>query len=203
MVPVDRNVGREGEAPSEPCDQGSRGTATSPTIARGSGRASTSRTIVRLVARLLLPLGLTGCQSFSSPLAQWRAAYDSNLYKGLSPEEMADASGPADSNNFLQRWLAPRKNPAGNDPPASTLVLGSNGWRPIAKPAPNPKADAEFQAAFKLFQQGKFAEAETAVRQDRQGQGPQGDHLGRECPVLPGRVSVSAEEVRPRPRKLR
>ena len=28
----------------------------------------------------------------------------------------------------------------------------------MAKPAPNPEADAEFQAALKLFKQGKFAE---------------------------------------------
>ena len=40
------------------------------------------------------------------------------------------------------------------------MVLGSDGWRPIAKPAPDPAADAEFQAALKLFQQGKFEEAE-------------------------------------------
>ena len=38
-----------------------------------------------------------GCQSFGSPLAQWRAAYDGNLFKGPTKEEMADVSGPADS----------------------------------------------------------------------------------------------------------
>ncbi len=75
---------------------------------------------------------------------------------------MADASGPADSNNLFQRWLTPRSNPAlkSADSPSSTLVLGSDGWRPMAKPATDPVADAEFQAALKLFQQGKFEEAE-------------------------------------------
>jgi TolA-binding protein len=155
-------------------------------INRKSGRVLTSQIpnpksqipnlLVRLAVGLLLPLGLTGCQSISSPLAQWRAAYDSNIYKGVSPEEMADSSGPADSSNLIQRWLTPRKNPARDDSssPSSTLVLGSNGWRPFSKPAPNPKADAEFQAAFKLFQQGKFAEAERqfakiAKAKDRKG----------------------------------
>src|SRR5207253_7282749 len=74
----------------------------------------------------------------------------------------ADAGGPADSTNLLQRWLTPRKNPAvtSSASPSSTLILGSDGWRPFAKPVPNPQADAELQAALKLFQQGKFAEAE-------------------------------------------
>jgi TolA-binding protein len=113
-------------------------------------------------ALILLAIPLAGCSSIVSPLAQWRAAYDPNLFKKLSPEEMADASGPADSNNLFQRWLTPRNNPAlkSTEPPASTLVLGSDGWRPIAKAAPDPEADAEFQAALKLFQQGKFEEAE-------------------------------------------
>jgi TolA-binding protein len=122
---------------------------------------------------LLLPLWLTGCQSVSSPLAAWRAAYDSNLTRKISPEEMADAGGPADSANLFQRWMTPRR-PIGGGEPGSTLILGSNGWRPFAKPAPNPKADAEFQAAIKLFQQGKFVDAERefakiAKARDRKG----------------------------------
>jgi TolA-binding protein len=129
------------------------------------------------IARLglvLLPLLLAGCQSFSSPLAQWRAAYDGNLFKKLTPEEKADASGPADSTNLLQRWLTPKQVPAikPSAQPSSTLILGSDGWRPFAKPAPNPQADAEYQAALKLFQQGKLAEAEKAfakIAKDRKG----------------------------------
>ena len=37
-----------------------------------------------------LALFLTGCQSFASPLATWRAAYDGNLVAGPTKEEMAD-----------------------------------------------------------------------------------------------------------------
>ena len=124
--------------------------------------------------------GRGGCCCWGSPAVrafqpagQWRAAYDSNIFRRLNPEEMADSSGPTDSTNLLQRWLTPRKNPTIGDPPPSTLVLGSNGWRPFAKPAPNPQADAEFQSAFKLFQQGKFAEAERQfakiAKEDRKG----------------------------------
>jgi outer membrane protein assembly factor BamD (BamD/ComL family) len=118
---------------------------------------------IRMGALALALIPLAGCANFISPISQWRAAYDGNLFKRLTPEEMADASGsPADSTNLFQRWLTPRGNPTlrSNEPPTSTLVLGSDGWRPIAKSAPDPEADAEFQAALKLFQQGKFEEAE-------------------------------------------
>ena len=62
----------------------------------------------------------------------------------------------------------------------------------MAKPAKDPKADAEFKAAHKLFEQGKFAEAEKGIRQDRQG--PQGHSLGRRQPVLSRRDPVSAQK---------
>ncbi len=138
---------------------------------------------------LLLAISASGCQSFSSPLAQWRAAYDSNLYKKMTPEEMADSAGPGDSTNLLQRWLKPSKNPSavgGHPTPSSTLVLGSDGWRPIAKQAPDPKADAEFQSALKLFKQGKFEEAEkqfAKIAKDRKGStwGENGQYYLAEC----------------------
>jgi outer membrane protein assembly factor BamD (BamD/ComL family) len=64
----------------------------------------------------------------------------------------------------MARWLTPRKSALTQSDAASgsTLILGSDGWRPIAKPTPDPKADAEFKAATALFQQGKLAEAEKA-----------------------------------------
>jgi outer membrane protein assembly factor BamD (BamD/ComL family) len=102
-----------------------------------------------------------GCQSFSSPLSQWRAAYDGNLVKGPTKEEMADAAGLSDSQNLLERWIAPRPDPgAKSKDKSSTMILGSDGWRPMVKPAKDPVADAEYQEVEKLFQQGRFAEAE-------------------------------------------
>jgi outer membrane protein assembly factor BamD (BamD/ComL family) len=134
------------------------------------GRGCASRTAA--IALALAPLA--GCANFVGPLSQWRAAYDGNLFKHLSPEEMADAGGSTDSTNLFQRWLTPRGNPASKKPDTSgsTLVLGSDGWRPIAKPAPDPAADAELDAAVKLFHQGKYDEAEksfTKIAKDRKG----------------------------------
>jgi outer membrane protein assembly factor BamD (BamD/ComL family) len=128
----------------------------------------------RLAALLLAVVPLAGCANLMSPLGTWRAAYDGNLFKKLSPEEMADAGGTTDSTNLFQRWLTPRGNPAlkSSEPPSSTMVLGSDGWRPMAKPAPDPQADAELDAAMKLFQQAKFEEAEkafTKIAKDRKG----------------------------------
>ncbi len=127
-----------------------------------------------ILATILLLSFCGGCQSVSNPLSQWRAAYDGNLVKGPTKEEMADASGPTDSQNLFERWITPRMSPGTNSNAASgtNLILGSNGWRPIAKPAPNPKADAEQQAAVKLFQQGEFALAEkefAKIAKDRKG----------------------------------
>jgi outer membrane protein assembly factor BamD (BamD/ComL family) len=131
---------------------------------RGRDAAAPARSVpaTRLGALVVALVPLVGCANFVSPISQWRAAYDGKLIRKMSPEEMADASGPADPSNLFQRWLTPKGNPTlkSTQPPTSTLVLGSDGWRPIAKPAPDPEADAEFQAAMKLFEQGKFEEAE-------------------------------------------
>jgi outer membrane protein assembly factor BamD (BamD/ComL family) len=116
---------------------------------------------VRLLVFLFLTQLLTGCQTFSSPLSQWRAAYDGNLVKGPTKEEMADAASYSDSQNLLDRWLTPRPDAGANSrDKSSTMILGSDGWRPVVKPARDPVADAEYQAVEKLFQQGRFAEAE-------------------------------------------
>ncbi|MGP0065378.1 MAG: tetratricopeptide repeat protein, partial [Isosphaeraceae bacterium] len=162
MVRVDQNVVREGEAPSGPCDRGSDGAPSPPNPSIAGDFLGALARIGRLGTLLLLASMPAGCANVTSPLAQWRAAYDGNLYKKISPEEMADASGPADSTNLLQRWLSPKTTASapGGTSPTTSLVLGSNGWRPMAKSAPNPEADAEFDAALKLFKQGKFSEAE-------------------------------------------
>jgi outer membrane protein assembly factor BamD (BamD/ComL family) len=136
------------------------------------GRDSTGP-LARL-AFLLLLFPLTGCQTFSSPLSQWRAAYDGNLIRGPSKDEMADATRSTDSSNLLDRWLTPKRTPGGRTAGdgSSTLILGSDGWRPMVKPAKNPQADAELQAALKLFQVGKFADAQkqfAKIAKDRKG----------------------------------
>jgi outer membrane protein assembly factor BamD (BamD/ComL family) len=74
---------------------------------------------------------------------------------------MADAAGYSDSGNLLDRWLAPKPTPgtkAGEK--SSTMILGSDGWRPIVKAAKDPVADAEYEEVQKLFQQGRYAQAE-------------------------------------------
>ncbi len=123
-------------------------------------RPHAARLAIGLVLLALAPLA--GCSNIVTPWGQWRAAYNNGLVRKLSSEEIADASGPADSNNLFRRWITPRNNPSlrSLDSPTSTQVLGSDGWRPMAKPAPDPVADAELAAAEKLFNQGKLDEAE-------------------------------------------
>jgi outer membrane protein assembly factor BamD (BamD/ComL family) len=114
----------------------------------------------------LLALWSTGCQSFTSPFSSWQAAYDRGTIRPISNEEMADASNTG-TQNLLDRWITPRNPSTGTSGAAdgsgsSTLILGSDGWRPVAKKANDPKADAEVEAAKKLFEQGRFADAEKA-----------------------------------------
>ncbi len=120
-----------------------------------------------------MSISLAGCQSFDSPLSQWRAAYDGNLVKGPTKDEMADVTNSTNSQSLFDRWLTPKRAPGSKAEDAgSTLILGSDGWRPMIKPAKDPKADAEFQAALKLFQQGNLAEAENQfakIAKDRKG----------------------------------
>ncbi|WP_422929842.1 outer membrane protein assembly factor BamD [Singulisphaera sp. PoT] len=99
----------------------------------------------------------TGCLSSGSTLTAWRMGRDSSLSKAPTKEEVGD------DRNLMARWLSPKASPYGKAEQRSTLVLGSDGWSPI-KTQSNPEADAEFQAAEKLFQQGKLAEAETAFK---------------------------------------
>jgi tetratricopeptide (TPR) repeat protein len=167
MARVDRNVLA---TPAFVCFQWGR-------CASASG-SRIPRSPHRLVERLfrmavtLLPVLFTGCQSFSNPISQWRAAYDGGLFRGVSKDEMADASSSVGSDNLFDRWLTPRRSPMGKSDgsDSSTLVLGSDGWRPMTKAPKDPKADAELQSALTLFQQGKFEEAEkayTKIAKDR------------------------------------
>ncbi|MGZ3379948.1 MAG: tetratricopeptide repeat protein [Isosphaeraceae bacterium] len=146
---------------------------------RGSGWAKA----VRLLSAALLACGLSGCQSFSVPFAQWTAGYDPSLTKKISKAEKDGTTSETveEPRTLLQRWLNPKKDKEAKDDDSSklpsskspsTLVLGSDGWRPMLKPQKNPEAEKEFDEAHKLFQQGKLAEAETAfakIAKNRKG----------------------------------
>ncbi len=100
----------------------------------------------------------SGCQSSSSTWTAWRMGRDSSLSRAPTKEEVGD------DRNLMARWLTPKKTPYSSAAePRSTLVLGSDGWSPL-KTVSDPKATAEFQAAERLFQQGKLQEAETAFK---------------------------------------
>ena len=130
----------------------------------------------------LLACSLTGCQSFSVPFAQWTSGYDSGLARKITKDEKqgSDSGKVEDPRTLIQRWLNPKSNdtnddatpklPTSNSP--STLILGSDGWRPMLKPQKNPEAEKEFEAAHKLFMQGKLNEAQTAfakIAKNRKG----------------------------------
>ena len=128
----------------------------------------------------LLPCAAAGCQSFVSPLAQWRAAYDGNLVKGPSKDEVADITGPTSSDRLLDRWITPRRSASSNDKDkSSTLILGSDGWKPMSKQAKDPAAEAEFNAAHTLFEQGKLSLAEKEFA--RIAKNRKGTPVGEDC----------------------
>src|SRR5215472_12485819 len=98
-----------------------------------------------------------GCTSSGGFLSAWRMGRDSSLSKGPTDKELGD------DRSLMAKWLTPKAAPntRPDDAAPSSLVLGSDGWKPM-KPVPNPEAEAEFAAAEALFQQGKHEEAEAA-----------------------------------------
>lgn len=170
---VPRNVGHE-----------PRRNMPDPSRVRARGFAPRRAAACRLLTRILWPrprllaaaalaCGLAGCQSFGVPLAQWRAGYDSSLAKKITKEEKSNASNETveEPRTLIQRWLSPKgaeatksagANGVPNSKSSSTLVLGSDGWRPMMKPKTDPEADKELEVAMKLFQEGQLADAESA-----------------------------------------
>jgi outer membrane protein assembly factor BamD (BamD/ComL family) len=100
-----------------------------------------------------------GCQSTGTfnPMNLWRISQDDTLSK---PPTLAETG---DDRSIMARWISPKKPPAGNVN-SSSVVLGSDGWRPM-KAEPNPEADKEFKAVETLYQQGKLEEAETGFQE--------------------------------------
>jgi TolA-binding protein len=145
-----------------------------------------------LLALALVPVCFTGCQSFVSPLARWSAAYDGGLVRGPTKDEMSDVSAPLDSDSLLDRWLTPRRDAASRTRDgSSTLVLGSDGWKPMTKAANDPAAEAEFNAAHTLFQQGKLAEAEKEFA--RIAKKRKGSPVGEDCQYYLGETQFQRQ----------
>ncbi|QEH34099.1 Outer membrane protein assembly factor BamD [Aquisphaera giovannonii] len=174
LVPP-RARGRRGRTDATPLRDGPspRPRAVTPPAAR----------LLRAARRLSLPaaalacgLFLPGCQGLDVPFAQWRAGRDKGLVRPLTDEEKAASASSKleDPRTLLGRWLnpagsnAPEESKATSTSPASrsgsSLILGSDGWRPMMRPKPNPEADKELQEALALFKQGKFPEAEAACK---------------------------------------
>ncbi len=142
------------------------------------GTSGTRRTrlrgwIVRVPIAAFIACGLTGCSSFNIPLAQWRAGYDSGLAKKITKEETDRTASEKveEPRALIGRWLNPKGSKVSaeekdadvpSSKSSSTLVLGSDGWRPMFKAKADPAADQEFEDALQLFKQGKFAEAEAS-----------------------------------------
>ncbi len=154
--------------PHEPSKQW----ASFPSL-RGLARNNpTARSMVQTVLGACLVTALAGCQGLNIPFAQWSAGYDPSLAKKITADEKKGGASDKveEPRTLIQRWLNPNasvdtkdestKLPSSNSP--SSLILGSDGWRPMMKPAKNPEAEKQFDEAMKLFQQGKFAEAEKA-----------------------------------------
>ncbi len=157
--------------------------STPCTAPRAGNRATGGAKTLRSFSAALLALGLAGCQGLDVPIAQWRAGFDQALTRKISKEEKDSSVSEKieEPRTLLGRWLNPRgsdvqedNNPSKLTSPksGSTLILGSDGWRPMLKPKANPEADKELDDALKLFQQGKLAEAESAfakIAKNRKG----------------------------------
>ena len=176
--------------------------ARCPRTRESSGRSSSAR--LASPARLtlvLLPLASPAARPSPARCRSGAPPTTATCSSGITPRGDGRRRSGLDRLAKPVRALAhsqgqPRLHQGRRDH-ARRLVLGSDGWRPITKPAKDPKADAEFQAAIKLVPARQVRRGRETIRQDRQE--PQGDHLGRERPVLPGRDPVSAEEVRSTP----
>jgi outer membrane protein assembly factor BamD (BamD/ComL family) len=121
----------------------------------GTARACAVRPGALLLASALTLAAASGCQSGGGLLSLWRQGNDDSLSKGPTKDEIND------NRNLMARWLTPKRNPHSN-PDAinpSPLMNGSDGYKPMQAPK-NPEAEAEFQAAERLFQQNKLEEAE-------------------------------------------
>ena len=119
--------------------------------ARRRRRRRTGRHALVATAALTSCLALTGCQSTMGKniLSKISPRYDESLANGMvRPED-------ATPGRFLARYLNPMATPhASASKESKSLTLSNEGWTPI-KVDPDPKADAELEAAAALYRQGK------------------------------------------------
>ncbi len=119
-------------------------------------RATPQNRLRSVPAALAVLLATTGCQA-QGPIARWRASQDGSG-AALASKTRDDL---VDDRGLMARWLDPHhatKSTFGQ-PPASTIMAGSDGWGP-AQAAADKVAEAEFEVAEQLFRRGKLAEAE-------------------------------------------
>jgi outer membrane protein assembly factor BamD (BamD/ComL family) len=104
------------------------------------------------IAALLSLLG-SGCAG-TGPISRWRSANDTGLVRPMNDDEKGEGG-------LLARiWPSVKPPPPFTGP--SPLTLDPNGWKKAADPQANPVAAKDEKEALTLFEQGKFAEAETA-----------------------------------------
>jgi outer membrane protein assembly factor BamD (BamD/ComL family) len=133
-------------------------------------------------------LTLAGGRAEAGPFAR--------LFGGGETAYADGAPKPADNQtpSLMSRWLTRDRTPHASEVNGSSVRLGKDGWE-STQVAANPAADAELDAAMKLFDAGKHAEAlplftKIANREGKKGTSPWGQkalfHVG-ECQFLLGR----------------
>ena len=204
LAPVRTTLGRGHQppaGPSPPTPALSRESDPMPLAHRSRHRirppAAAPAPASRRAARSVVVLALVGAAGSAArapaadPLSLWRQGPRlvalERAHRGRGSRRQPQPHGP-----LAHPQEEPALGPRAIDPP-TPLILGSDGWKPM-KPLEEPRGrQPSSQAAETLFQQGKLDRGRDGLRQARQE--PQGDPLGREGPVLPGRVPVPARQA--------
>ena len=104
-------------------------------------------------------IGAGGRLAEAGPIADWWASKFAPAPDTARPQDDTSTDG-----RLMSRWLTKDKTPfSSNAMGSNSVFLGEKGWEKT-KTAPNPEAEAQIAAARKLFDAGKFAEAETLLK---------------------------------------
>lgn len=131
---------------------------TSPT------RHRRRRRLARLARRGLVvaaSLAFAGEGAVAGPLSEWFAAK-----MAPSPDTARPQADTTTDGRLMSRWMTRDKTPFSSGSMSSnSVVLGERGWeKSKAAVAPNPQAEAELDAARKLFDAGRPDQAEKILR---------------------------------------